>query len=537
METILPKKLASSSYLFPSLGFTPYNPQQNKEGRPFITAVINGQKQIIPTLTNQIANRRIFKPLLSPEGIIVPKRQEKTVLPYLIARESLQKEHLAAIPEGIKIAATIIPLPEVKPLPLTSDSFTKDIIQSLVSEKIADTSKKPSDQALISYKTQITNLLTQSQTLNQQIALSQQELERLKDSVAKLQSIAPQSIMETEKKTLKFQEAVSAIDKELLLLNQKVEEKEKLLDNFLAASQKDLSLLEEAAANQKTSQALTNNLKTALSNAQKELSEFRQKGIPASDLQAKTSSVLEMEKTLHQKEAEVQTMQTAVVAARQKNQQAESLKQEIERYQKETALLNERKNFLAREVIKNEAENQKLKEALALSERENQEKAEKIFLQEKNLQQLSLEREKISHFAQELAGKLVEIKNRQRLEQVIQETPATPAPSPKVDVKIIKLNKNFKSSLAPFTKLQNALSGVVRDSKEQLLSNVVVIIKDLNNHSIRALNTNVLGQFLVTSSLPNGVYRIETAKQGLVFDIIELELEGKVIPPIEITAH
>jgi len=111
------------------------------------------------------------------------------------------------------------------------------------------------------------------------------------------------------------------------------------------------------------------------------------------------------------------------------------------------------------------------------------------------------------------------------------------SPSPKTDIKIIKLDKNFKSSISPFTKLPNALNGVIKDSKGQLLSNAVVIIKDLSNHSIRALNTNALGQFLVTSPLSNAIYRIETAKLGLSFDIIEIELFGQVILPIEIISH
>ena len=183
-------------------------------------------------------------------------------------------------------------------------------------------------------------------------------------------------------------------------------EKKKLLDDFLAASQKDLTLFAETDTNQKTSQALINNLKIALSNAQKEAADFRQKGTPTADLQAKTTTVLEMEKTLRQKEEEVKKMQSAVTLALQKNQQAESLKQEIERYQKETSLLNERKNALAGQVVNNETENQKLKETLALSEKENQQKAEKMQSLEKNLQQLSLEKEKTSRFAQELAEKL-----------------------------------------------------------------------------------------------------------------------------------
>ncbi|KKR31130.1 MAG: hypothetical protein UT63_C0082G0005 [Candidatus Gottesmanbacteria bacterium GW2011_GWC2_39_8] len=537
MENILPKKLASSSYLNPSLGFTPYNPEQSSESRPFITAIINGQKQIIPTLTNQTINRRIFKPLLSPEDTIIPKNQEKTVLPYLIARESLQKEATSATPSMAEVTPLVVPFIPTQPPPLTSDSFAKDIIQSLVSEKPGTESKEPQGLALNSYKTQIQNLLTQSQTLDQQINLSQEELKRLKVSLTKLQETAAVSSPDSEKKTAELSQAASLIDKELLLLNQKVEEKKKLLDDFLAASQEDLTLFAETDTNQKTSQALINNLKIALSNAQKEAADFRQKGTPTADLQAKTTTVLEMEKTLRQKEEEVKKMQSAVTLALQKNQQAESLKQEIERYQKETSLLNERKNALAGQVVNNETENQKLKETLALSEKENQQKAEKMQSLEKNLQQLSLEKEKTSRFAQELAEKLVEIKNRARLEQVVFEAPSTPTPSPKADIKIIKLDKNFKSSISPFTKLPNALNGVIKDSKGQLLSNAVVIIKDLSNHSIRALNTNALGQFLVTSPLSNAIYRIETAKLGLSFDIIEIELFGQVILPIEIISH
>lgn len=86
------------------------------------------------------------------------------------------------------------------------------------------------------------------------------------------------------------------------------------------------------------------------------------------------------------------------------------------------------------------------------------------------------------------------------------------------------------------TTVPNAINGTVTDASGKLVTNAIVIIKSSENRPLRALKTNQLGQFWVTTALENGLYMIETEAPGLTFDTLSIELTGTVIPPIAVTA-
>lgn len=82
----------------------------------------------------------------------------------------------------------------------------------------------------------------------------------------------------------------------------------------------------------------------------------------------------------------------------------------------------------------------------------------------------------------------------------------------------------------------NIVNGIVTALTGEILSGVIVIVKDKNDTPVRALKTNKLGQFMISTPLENGIYRLELEKVGFQFDIIEVELNGGILPPIEIKA-
>lgn len=91
-------------------------------------------------------------------------------------------------------------------------------------------------------------------------------------------------------------------------------------------------------------------------------------------------------------------------------------------------------------------------------------------------------------------------------------------------------------STPKITTVPNAINGTVTDPTGKLITGAVVIIKSGDNRPLRALKTNQLGQYWVTTALENGSYLIETEAQGLTFDTVAIELHGDVVPPIAITA-
>ena len=82
----------------------------------------------------------------------------------------------------------------------------------------------------------------------------------------------------------------------------------------------------------------------------------------------------------------------------------------------------------------------------------------------------------------------------------------------------------------------NLLVGMVLDQENKLIENAILEIRDGKGNPVRALKTNKLGQFRIATPLKDGPYEIEVEKEGLNFDLIRLELEGKIVQPIEIKA-
>lgn len=104
--------------------------------------------------------------------------------------------------------------------------------------------------------------------------------------------------------------------------------------------------------------------------------------------------------------------------------------------------------------------------------------------------------------------------------------------------KITVLTKPVKSTEINLvlTTIPNIINGVVTDSQGNYLEGVIVVTHDKQGLPVRALKTNKLGQFLAATPLPNGVYAITLEKDDLAFDILEVTLEGQVIPPIKVSA-
>ena len=68
------------------------------------------------------------------------------------------------------------------------------------------------------------------------------------------------------------------------------------------------------------------------------------------------------------------------------------------------------------------------------------------------------------------------------------------------------------------------------------MENVLLIIKNDRRDPVRAIKTNAIGQFILTSPLVNGSYTIEVSPiegKDLTFDIISVQLKGELVPPME----
>lgn len=93
------------------------------------------------------------------------------------------------------------------------------------------------------------------------------------------------------------------------------------------------------------------------------------------------------------------------------------------------------------------------------------------------------------------------------------------------------------ANIQPLADKPNIISGIVRDPSGEALPGVVLIVKNDKEEPVRALKSNQLGHFAISTPLSNGSYMIETDKSkktGFSFDIINFETTGVVLPPVEI---
>jgi len=80
----------------------------------------------------------------------------------------------------------------------------------------------------------------------------------------------------------------------------------------------------------------------------------------------------------------------------------------------------------------------------------------------------------------------------------------------------------------------NQIGGNVLSYSGDLINEALVEIKDENQRTITATNTNPLGQFLLSADLKAGTYTLQVNSPELEFEPIEITLDGNEVEPIEI---
>lgn len=82
----------------------------------------------------------------------------------------------------------------------------------------------------------------------------------------------------------------------------------------------------------------------------------------------------------------------------------------------------------------------------------------------------------------------------------------------------------------------NTLVGMTLTQDERLIPNVILEIKDNNGLPVRAVKSNQLSQFFISTPLKNGTYTVSAEHPEYKFDTIKIEAKGEVIPPIKVIA-
>jgi hypothetical protein len=80
----------------------------------------------------------------------------------------------------------------------------------------------------------------------------------------------------------------------------------------------------------------------------------------------------------------------------------------------------------------------------------------------------------------------------------------------------------------------NKVVGMALDKNNNPLTGVIVEFLTADGSSARAVKTNLLGQFFVSTPLSNGVYTVLGEQDGLQFAPTQLTVNGSILDPIEV---
>lgn len=80
----------------------------------------------------------------------------------------------------------------------------------------------------------------------------------------------------------------------------------------------------------------------------------------------------------------------------------------------------------------------------------------------------------------------------------------------------------------------NKLVGMVLTPNQEIVSNAIVEISTDKGAVARAVKTNLLGQFFITTPLKPGKYVVNVQKDGMTFDSIQIEMKNQIVEPLEI---
>ncbi len=114
--------------------------------------------------------------------------------------------------------------------------------------------------------------------------------------------------------------------------------------------------------------------------------------------------------------------------------------------------------------------------------------------------------------------------------------PPPPAPAPVAPSTPVTITQHAGPGVPTMPEFPNLVSGVVKDSRGNVLSGILIEIKNKSGESVRAFKTNALGQFASATQLTNGNYTIEfeDPKSQHTFAKAPIEANGSIISPLEV---
>lgn len=169
------------------------------------------------------------------------------------------------------------------------------------------------------------------------------------------------------------------------------------------------------------------------------------------------------------------------------------------------------------------------------------EKREKDFLKsfEEVSKQLEIPKSKAVSIEQVVHPTKIAINEIEKTEEDVAKLVTKPvAPLYGAGNNTISRSADFAQSAAPpiAPSAPNLVTGQVLNPEGGIVESAILEIKDSDGRSARAFKSNKLGHFMIATPLVNGVYSLHTEADNLLFDTVQFEAKGEIIPPIAVNA-
>ena len=187
-------------------------------------------------------------------------------------------------------------------------------------------------------------------------------------------------------------------------------------------------------------------------------------------------------------------------------------------------------NKLAGEMKKAQEELRRLHDVALKTTSEKEALAKQIKENERRVSELAREKSQTTDSLINMQKELRELRLKQRFAQASPpvQTAASAKPEPP------KAASTIGPKPLPFVKdAPNIINGYVRGRVGNLIKNAVIIVKDPDGSPVRALKTNDLGQFAITTAVPNGTYTVEASSPAETFGIMTVDVYGSVLEPLD----
>ncbi|MBI2028658.1 MAG: PrgI family protein [Candidatus Levybacteria bacterium] len=160
-------------------------------------------------------------------------------------------------------------------------------------------------------------------------------------------------------------------------------------------------------------------------------------------------------------------------------------------------------------------------------------------LSHKKVSELESKLQEVNSQKEQLAQELLSLRQKMETKPKNVFTPSTAVP--KTETKnVIRIPQNMGKNIGlPITpSAPNLVTGIVKDSRDNMLANILVEVKDKEGNPVRAFKTNELGRFISATPLINGIYTIEFEDPRKIhkFDAVEITVKGDIIMPLEVVS-